>query len=190
MNHVGGTGVARRLRALGLVAALTLLAACGPSHGKADPTITTTSTRTSSPVIITKTTHTVKAGTTVQIGTAGQGAAELMKIGKPKVTRKAISSYAYAPEYGYYVTFPVKIFNDGKAPLLVERLDFWVNTPRMKNVNTNGGHSPFSGAHTQLDTTELTTGQSVSNYLTFDVSDPHGKFIYGPGHKTSVAWTF
>ncbi|HEX3705282.1 MAG TPA: hypothetical protein VHV76_01505 [Mycobacteriales bacterium] len=193
MQHVGGTVAARRLRVVGLLAVMAMTAACSPfssSSPKSDPTVTTTTTNRPPPVVITKTTHTVKAGTTVQLGTAGQGAAELMKVGKPKLSRKAISSYAYGPEYGYYVTFPIKIFNDGKTPLLVERLDFWVDTAHMKKVNTNGGNSPESGAHTQLDTTELTTGQSVSNYLTFDVSTPHGRFVFGPGHKLSVAWSF
>jgi hypothetical protein len=178
---------------MGLLAVVAVsVAGCNGGSGAkgAGPTVTTTTTH-KSVVVINKHTNTVKAGTTVQIGVPKRGAAALINIGKPTVSRNRLSkSYGYAPAHGYYVTFPVKILNDGVNPLLIDRLDFWVNIAGEGKINTNDGNSPYSGAKTQLDTTELTTGQPVSNYLTFDVSRPHGTFVYGPGHKTSVKWTF
>lgn len=142
-------------------------------------------------VVITKSTHTVPIGTPVQIGTAGRGVAALMKMEKPKVSRNRLSKgYGYPPARGYYVTFPVKILNDGEDSLVIDRLDFFVRIPGHGKTNTDGGNAPYSGAKVQLDTTPLTTGESVSNFLTFDVSVPHGKFVYGPGGKVSVAWRF
>ena len=193
MRDVTGT-TSRRLRAVGAIAALALVAACGggsssggkpvgggKGHPKPKPSV----------VVITKTTHTVPIGQTVQIGTAGQGVAALMKMGKPDVSRNRLSkTYGYPPARGYYVTFPVKILNDGKSSLVIDRLDFYVVIPGHGKTNNNGGNAPYSGAKLQLDTTPLATGESVSNVLTFDVSVPHGKFVYGPGGKVSVAWKF
>jgi hypothetical protein len=188
-----------RVRAVGVLAALAMTAACNPFGSSAKespgPTITTTTTthRPSHPNIKVVTGHnTVRIGQVVQIGKAGGHAAALIKIGKPRVSRTRLSSsYGYAPAHGYYLNFPIKMYNDGKAPLLVDRLDFWVEVPGLGKINTNDGNSPFSGASQQLDTTELESGQGVSNYLAFDVSSTHGKFVYGPGgKKASVFWRY
>lgn len=115
----------------------------------------------------------------------------LIRVGKPRVSTTRLSpSYGDNPIHGYFVNFPIKILNIGTRPLILERLDFYVDTPGLGKVNTNEGAAPYSGAPRQLDTTELEKGQSISNFLAFDVSTPHGKFIYGPGGKTSVAWRF
>ena len=185
------------VRAAGLLAALALVAGCGSggSTGQPGPTTTTTTTThtTSSPRIKVVTGHHVlHIGQVAQIGAAGGSAAALIKIGRPRVSRTRLSAgYGYAPAHGYYVNFPIKVYNDGKKPLLVDRLDFWVITPGLGKVNTNQGNSPFSGASRQLDTTELESGQGVSNFLAFDVSTTHGRFVYGPGgKKVSVSWRY
>ncbi|MGN6473423.1 MAG: hypothetical protein ACTHK4_07215 [Mycobacteriales bacterium] len=196
MRVVHNAGSRRTLSAVGLLTVLALTAACG-STPKESPgvTITTTTTTrtTASPTIKVVTGHHVlRIGQVAQIGTAGGSAAALIKIGKPKVSRTRLSSsYGYAPAHGYYVNFPIKVYNDGKKPLVVDRLDFWVVVPGQGKVNTNQGNSPFSGASQQLDTTELESGQGVSNYLAFDVSSTHGTFVYGPGgKKVSVSWRY
>lgn len=174
-----------------------MTAACnGSSNGSSGQPPTTPNPSKSTPAkpgphIPTKGHRTLQPGQVAQIGTAGQGAAMLIKVGKPKVSRTRLSpSYGDNPIHGYFVNFRIKIFNIGQKPLLVDRLDFWVDTPGLGKVNTNEGAAPFSGASRQLDTTELEKGQGVNNFLAFDVSTPHGKFVYGPGGKTSVAWRF
>jgi hypothetical protein len=186
----------KRLRAVGLIAALALMAACGgsasdglsglkpkPTHSKSKPVQT-------GPHFPTKG-HPLEVGQVAQLGAGTKGAAALLKVGKPKVSRTRLSSsYGDNPVHGYFVNFPIKILNIGSKPLLVDRLDFYVKTPGLGKVNTNQGAAPYSGASEQLDTTELEKNQGVSNFLAFDVSTPHGKFVYGPGGKVSVAWRF
>jgi hypothetical protein len=188
-----------RLRAVGVLAALAMTAACNPfsssSGGSPSATATTTSTNHPTPkrtVKVYSPNHVLRIGQVAQIGKPGKGPAALIKILPPKVSRTRLSpSYGYAPAHGYYVNFYIEMYNDGTKPLLVDRLDFWVVTAGSGKVNTNQGNSPFSGASRQLDTTELESGQGVKNYLAFDVSVPHGTFYYGPGgKKVSVAWRF
>lgn len=187
-----------RVRAVGLLAALAMTAACNPFSSSAKespgPTVTTTATAHLKPTSTVKiaTGHHLRVGQVAQLGRVGQGAAALIKIEPPKLSRSRLSSsYGYAPAHGYYVNFRIKMYNDGKKPILVDRLDFWVVTAGSGKVNTNQGNAPFSGAPEQLDTTELESGQGVSNYLAFDVSSPHGTFYYGPGgKKASVSWRF
>ncbi|HVV77327.1 MAG TPA: hypothetical protein VHC43_14955 [Mycobacteriales bacterium] len=188
----------RRLQAAGLVAALAFATGCGAgsSGGQAAPKTTTPTVTKSTPSkpgpqYVTKGHRTLRLKQVAQIGTPGKGIAMLIKIGKPRVSRTRLNpSYGDNPIHGYFVNFPIKVYNDGAKPLLVQRLDFWVDTPGLGKVNTNEGASPYSGAKTQLDTTELAKGQGVSNYLAFDVSDPHGRFVYGPHNRLTVAWRF
>jgi hypothetical protein len=179
-------------RVVALVAALTMTAvACNSTKNEPGPTVTTTSTNHKTTIVVIHKFKTLKIATAAQIGTAGANAGELIKIGKPTVSRSRLSSYADDPEHGYFVTFPIKIYNDGKDPLVVNRLDFWVRVPGEGNINNNDGTAPFSGAHRQLDTTELESGQGVSNIMTFDVSSTHGTFLYGPGGKhAELGWKY
>lgn len=186
----------RRLRVVGLVAVIATTAACNPfsssSKNVPGPQVTVTSTHhTSKPIVVIHGYRTLRAGQLAQIGVAGQSGAALVTVGKPRIARGPLSSdYGYAPQHGYYVNFPIKMFDDGSGSVLVNRLDFWVQVPGQGKVNTNDGNSPVSGAHEQLDTTEIERGQSVSNFLAFDVSSPHGTFVYGPHGKPMVAWSY
>lgn len=186
----------RLARVLALVAALTLTAACNPFSSSKDngpsPTVTVTTTHgTKTKAIVIYKFRTLHVGQVAQLGTAGSGAAVLIKIGKPRVATGPLSNdYGYAPAHGYYVNFPIQMFDDGATSVLVNRLDFWVKVPGEGKINTNDGNSPVSGAHQQLDTTELEPGQSVSKPLAFDVSSPHGTFFYGPHGKPNVAWKY
>jgi hypothetical protein len=197
MRVVTSTSRARRLHVLGLIGALALTAACGSgSSGGAQaksptPTTSKSGTGKSGPHYVSKGNRTLQLKQVAQIGTPGKAVALLMKVGKPKVSRTRLSpSYGDNPIHGYFVNFPIKIYNDGVKPVDIERLDFWVDTPGLGKVNTNEGASPYSGAPEQLDTTELASGQGVSNFLAFDVSSPHGKFVYGPHNKTTVVWRY
>jgi hypothetical protein len=177
-------------RIVALVAALTMTAAaCNTTKHEPGPTVTTTTVKHK--IVVIHRFRTLKVGQAAQIGTAGSSAGELIKIGKPSISSHRLSSYADDPEHGYFVTFPIKIYNDGKNSLVVNRLDFWVKVPGEGDINNNDGAAPFSGAHRQLDTTELESGQGVSNIMTFDVSSTHGTFLYGPGGKhAELAWSY
>jgi hypothetical protein len=192
--------VTRRMRIAGSLAAVALAAACGSgsSGGSGNPTVGPSGTKAShspaskaGPQYVTKAHHLLHLKQVAQIGTPGKAGALLMKIGKPKVSRSRLSpSYGDNPIHGYFVNFPIKIYDDGSRPVFIDRLDFWVDTPGLGKVNTNEGASPYSGAPQQLDSTELAKGQGVSNHLAFDVSTPHGKFCYGPHGKLLVCWRF
>jgi hypothetical protein len=182
------TGLGRAALLLAVAASTAACNLSGSSGGGPQPTITTTHTHQT--VVIVKRHQVLNVGDTAELGTPGQAAAATMTVGKPKISTKALSSYAYAPEYGYYVTFPITIVDTGQQTIVINRLDFWVDTPGLGRENNNGGHAPFSGAHTQLDTTPLSPGDRVHNYLTFDVSHPTGTFVYGPNHRLSVSWRF
>lgn len=133
---------------------------------------------------------TVTQGTTTTI-TAQGGYALTMSAGAPSVSKTRLSpNYGYAPEHGYYITFPLNIKNTGQAPLLIERLDFYVKIPGEGKITTNDGAAPYSGAPQQLDTTPLAPGNKLKNKLTFDVSKTKGTLYYAPGGKPSIAWTF
>lgn len=179
-------------RAVALVAALVMAAAaCSSTKHEPGPTVTTTTVKHHTKIVVVHGYRTLRIGQAAQIGTAGGAAAELIKIGKPSVSTHRLSSYADDPEHGYFLTFPIKIYNDGKNPLVVNRLDVWVKVPGEGLINNNDGAAPFSGAHRQLDTTELESGQGVSNIMTFDVSSTHGTFLYGPGGKhAELGWTY
>jgi hypothetical protein len=184
------------LRAGCVVALLVLTAACGGGSSDGTSGVKPKPTKPKSTPVQTgphfpQKGHPLKLGQVAQLGVGGKGAAALIKVGKPKVSRSRLSSsYGDNPIHGYFVNFPIKILNIGKRPLLVDRLDFYVKTPGLGKVDTNQGAAPYSGAREQLDTTELEPSKAVSNFLAFDVSTPHGKFVYGPGGKTSVVWRF
>jgi hypothetical protein len=179
-------------RTVALIAALTMTAAaCDSTKNEPGPTVTKTTVKHHTKIVVIKTFKTLKIGQSAQIGTAGSSAGELIKIGKPTVSQTRLSSYADNPVHGYFVTFPIKIYNDGTSPLVVNRLDVWVKVPGEGVINNNDGAAPFSGAHRQLDTTELESGQGVSNIMTFDVSSTHGTFLYGPGGKhAELGWNY
>jgi hypothetical protein len=171
------------------------LAGCGvATQTKSDPTVTTTSTRTTRPhpvKTVVRNYRTYRAGQTGILNSPQQHASLHVAVSAPSVATTSLSkSYGYPPANGHYVTFRLTITNTGRVPVLIRRLDFWVQTPGAARTTTDEGNAPYSGSGTQLDTTQLNPGDRVSNNLTFDVTHPTGTLFYGPGGHRALAWTF
>jgi hypothetical protein len=135
--------------------------------------------------------RTYRAGQTGVVQARAQHASLRVTVSRPSVsTNRLSSSYGYPPARGRYVTFRVTLVNTGAVAVDIRRLDFAVRTPGLPRTTTDDGNSPYSGSGSQLDTTELSPGQRVSNDLTFDVRTASGTLRYSPGGKTALAWTF
>lgn len=159
------------------------------------PTVVTTTTRTAHRPQPTKTVlrdyRTYRAGQTGVLRSRSQRASMLMTVSRPSTsTTRLSSSYGDAPAHGHYVTFVLTIKNNGRVPILLQRLDFFVTTPGAAKTTTDDGNAPYSGSGTQLDTTELVPGKRVTNNLTFDVAHPTGTLFYAPQGEKAIAWTF
>lgn len=115
----------------------------------------------------------------------------ILTAGSPSVSHTALSSYAYAPAHGSYVTFEITIRNHGEVPVLIRPTDFFVDVGGDEtHVTSYDGNAAYSGAHQQLDATQLSPGQSVRKPLTYDVSSLHGTLVYAPGRRPAIRWRF
>lgn len=129
-------------------------------------------------------------GQTATVTDAATGAVLQITVGPPKVATGAISSYAYGPQEGLYLSFPVTVRNSGSVPVLVHVLDFVVDEPGLPGRTVYDGNSPFSGAPQQLDNTVLAPGQQVSGILTYDEPRRHGRLRWVTGGVTACSWSF
>jgi hypothetical protein len=168
---------------------------CTITHHVSGPAVRTTVTRhhhLPTPVrTIVRNYRTYRAGQTGVLDSPSQHASLQISVSPASTSSTRLStSYGYAPANGHYVTFRITIRNTGRIPIVVQRLDFWVRTPGAKKTTTDDGNAPYSGSGTELDTTELTPGEKVSNNLTFDVATASGTLLYGPNGKPALAWTF
>jgi hypothetical protein len=159
------------------------------------PTVVTTTTRTARAPQPTRTVirnyRTYQAGQTGVLTSRSQHASLLMTVRKPTTSTTRLSpTYGDAPAHGHYVTFVLTIKNNGRVPILLQRLDFFVTTPGAAKTTTDDGNAPYSGSGTQLDTTELVPGKRVTNNLTFDVAHPTGTLFYAPNGEKAIAWKF
>lgn len=126
--------------------------------------------------------------TTVQ---AQSGVSLRLTVSRPSVSTTRLSkSYGYPPQHRYYLTFHLVIANTGSQPVQLGPRDFVVRMPGQGSVSSYDGNSPYSGAHRQLDTTELEPGDTDRAPLTYDVIGKHGRFDYRPGGTTVAVWTF
>jgi len=115
----------------------------------------------------------------------------VLTVSRPVVSHAALSSYAYPPVHGSYLTFRISMANRGQVTVLVKPTDFTVNVGGgQSKVTSYDGNAPYSGARQQLDTTALAPGQSVSKPLTYDVSHVHGVLSYAPERKPAIRWRF
>jgi hypothetical protein len=115
----------------------------------------------------------------------------VMTAGRPTVSHTALSSYAYAPAHGSYLTFQLSIRNRGQVTVLVKPTDFFVDVGDGEtHVTSYDGNAAYSGAHQQLDPTALQPGQTVSKPLTYDAGATHGVLTYAPERKPAIRWRF
>jgi hypothetical protein len=185
----------RRSAAIVTLAAMSaslVATGCGPKR-EAPRTAPSSSVHTPSPaptVTVVRTGPVVAAGTTVPFH-AQAGVALKIRASKPSVSRQRLSSsYGYAPAHGYYVTFVVVLANIGTRPVAIGPGDFSVHLSRQGKVTTLMGNAPYSGASSQLDTTQLDAGQTVSGPVTFDVLAPHGTLSFAPDGSPAISWTY
>jgi hypothetical protein len=150
-----------------------------PSSPLPRPTITTTLSA-----------RTLPAGAGTEF-TAQAGVSLRLTASRPQVSRTRLShSYGYAPAHGYYVTFSLTIVNTGSRPVDIGPPNFHLRIPHEGTVTAYDGNAPYSGAPTQLDSTELAPGERVRAPLTFDVRRPHGTLEYLPDRSAAVVWSF
>jgi hypothetical protein len=189
---------ARSVRRATVLAAVSLApAGCQlGSHTTAvdRPTVTRTVVHSQTPgptKTIVRNYQTLQAGQTGELFSKAQHAGLDINVGRPRISHTRLSTtHGYPPLHGSYVTFKLTIHNIGKVPILISRLDFFVQTQGAAKTTTDDGNSPASGSDSQLDTTQLEGGEHVTNYLTFDVEHPSGTFFYAPHHDKSLAWRF
>ena len=123
--------------------------------------------------------------------TAQAGVSLRLTASAPRAsTTRLSSSYGHPPARGYYVTFTLTIVNTGTRPVDIGPPNFHVRIPKEGVVTAYDGNAPYSGAPTQLDSTELAPGDRVRAPLTFDVRRPHGVLMYLPDRSAAVTWTF
>ncbi|MBV9487543.1 MAG: DUF4352 domain-containing protein [Frankiaceae bacterium] len=135
--------------------------------------------------------QTLQAGQTGELFSRSQHAGLDINVGQPAVSHDRLSTtHGYPPQHGSFVTFKLTIRNIGKVPVLISRLDFYVDTQGASHTTTDDGNSPVSGSESQLDSTQLSRGEHLTNYLTFDVAHTSGTFFYAPHHDKSLAWRF
>jgi hypothetical protein len=151
------------------------------------------SPRSASPVptrTIVKSSRVVAAGRSVPFA-AQRGVTLRLKASVPAVSRASLSStYGYPPSHGYYVTFRLTIRNTGGKPVQLGPGNFALVVPHQGRVTSYDGNGPYSGAHAQLDTTELEPGDVISAPLSFDVRTPHGRLLFLPDRTAAVVWRF
>lgn len=183
---------------------LAVVAAGGCGCGLTTTKVVTTThdirrtTPAASPVVrVVKTVQTVRAGASAELLHAQRVGGQRVQIdlrltaGAPSVSHTALSSYAYAPARGSYLTFPITIRNRGQVPVLVKPTDFSVDVGGAEtHVTSYDGNAAYSGAHQQLDATALSPGQTVHKPLTFDVSSARGVLTYAPERRPAIRWRF
>jgi hypothetical protein len=179
-----------------LAAVACLIAATGCAHAPGRTSVrqlpdSVSTTHVPGPVhTVIRKFRTYRAG---QPGTlqAQAGIALRLTVSRPTVSRTRLSSsYGYPPKHGYYLTFRVAVVNTGSKPVQVRPTDFGVRIAHQGLVTSYDGNSPYSGAHRQLDTTEVAPGERLHAPLTFDVRTTHGRFDYRPDGSTALAWVF
>jgi nitrite reductase/ring-hydroxylating ferredoxin subunit len=108
-----------------------------------------------------------------------------------KVSRTSLStSYGYPPSHGFYVTFRLTIANTGSKPVQIGPGNFVVVVPGEGRVTSYDGNGPYSGAHAQLDNTEVAAGEVLRAPISFDVRSPHGRLLFVPDTSAAVVWRF
>lgn len=139
---------------------------------------------------IVRNTHVVAAGQSVPF-TAQRGITLRLRAGVPLTSRSSLSSsYGYPPSHGYYITFRLTIANTGSKPVQLGPGNFAVVVPGQGRVTSYDGNAPYSGAHAQLDTTQIDPGDVVHAPLSFDVRAVHGRLLFVPDNSAAIVWRY
>lgn len=172
--------------------AAALVTGCASTH----PTLTSpVQTITQSPtprptVTVLRSGIVVAAGHSATVH-AQQGVTLTIRASRPSISRTRLSSsYGYPPANGYYVTFQMTIVNTGSDPVAIGPSSFRVRVRGQGVVTVTSGNAPYSGASSQLDSTEIDPGESLSGPLTFDVRRVHGTLEYAPDKSAAITWVF
>jgi hypothetical protein len=130
-------------------------------------------------------------GQVITVRDPGIGAVVRLTARGPSVSTQRLSpNYGYPPQNGYYLTFHLLIVDAGASAVDVNPESFLVDVPGMSGVDSYSGNAKYSGEATQLDSTFLNPGESVSGDLTFDVSHVHGMLRWVVSGATVCAWRF
>ena len=177
-----------RLTALLAAVALT---GCAGSSSTPRADVTSPPSKSPAPVrTVIKDSRVVAAGRAVPF-TAQRGITLRLKASAARVSRTSLSTtYGYPPSHGYYVTFGLTIVNTGSKPVQIGPGNFVVVIPGEGRVTSYDGNGPYSGAHAQLDNTELAPGDVVRAPLSFDVRTTHGRLLFVPDSSAAVVWRF
>lgn len=178
------------------VLAVGTLAACAagcrvhPAAGAGSPSSADTTPNPRPTVTVTRSAHVLVAGQTTDFA-AQAGVSLRLTASRPQVSRGRLShSYGSPPARGYYVTLTLTIVNTGSQPVDLGPPNFHVRIPGEGVVTAYDGNAPYSGAPSQLDSTQLDPGDRVRAPLTFDVRRPHGVLMYLPDRSAAVTWRF
>jgi len=181
-----------RLTVSGAAVAVAVVTSCA-SESAAPQSATSPGPASVSPApvrTVIKDSRVVDAGAAVPFR-AQRGITLRLRASAAQVSRTSLSAtYGYPPSHGYYVTFRLTITNTGSKPVQVGPSNFRVVIPGEGRVTSYDGNGPYSGAPSQLDTTELTPGEALHAPLSFDVRAPHGRLQFVPDNSPAVVWRF
>ena len=190
LDRVGLSGLVPAAVAVSMVATLTAGCAGGHPAVQPSPSVSTLPPSPRPTVTIVRSGVVIAAGRGATVH-AQAGVALTVTASRPSVSRTRLSrSYGYPPAYGYYVTFQLTIVNRGTEPVAIGPSSFFVRVTGQGKVTVTTGNAPYSGASSQLDSTQIDPGQTLRGPLTFDVRRVHGTLAYAPDGTAAVTWLF
>jgi hypothetical protein len=174
-----------------LTALLAVVVLTGCAGARSTPHADLSQSPSPAPVrTIVKDSRVVAAGRAVPFA-AQAGVALRLRASAARVSRTSLSAtYGYPPSHGYYVTFHLTIANTGSKSVQIGPGNFVVVIPGEGRVTSYDGNGPYSGAHAQLDNTELAAGDVLRAPLSFDVHAVHGRLLFVPDSSAAVVWRF
>jgi hypothetical protein len=173
------------------VTTVVLLTACGGVGSSQRADVSGPASVSPAPVrTVVKDSRVVAAGRAVPF-VAQRGVTLRLKASTAKVSRTSLSAtYGYPPSHGFYVTFRLTVANTGSKPVQIGPGNFVVVVPGEGRVTSYDGNGPYSGAHAQLDNTEVAAGEVLRAPISFDVRSPHGRLLFVPDASAAVVWRF
>jgi hypothetical protein len=118
------------------------------------------------------------------------GVALRVVVGAPTSSTAAYSSYAAAPQYGYYLMFPVSVVSTGVASVLLDPPQQFSIDAGAGVENTYSGNAKYSGSSSVLEPVPLDPGQGATGPIIFDVPRLHGTLALRVSGVPGCRWTF